>query len=147
MSDVVSDKEDILNHTDLEYEDVYIPEWDETIRIRELTGAERDKFEQEFIDAAQADTQVEFENDQGQSEVRSVHMENARARLVAKTAVDNDMNRLFDDSDIPQLAQISGRILDKLYDTAQRLSGITDEDIDELEENLNDSPNGDSGIA
>jgi len=40
----------ILEAQDLQHEEVYIPEWGGSVRVRTLTGAERDAFEQSIVD-------------------------------------------------------------------------------------------------
>lgn len=109
----------ILEAHDLPHEDVAVPEWGGTVRVRGLTGAERDAFEASVV------------GDRG----KTMNMRNLRARLVAITIVDEDGKRLFSDADVVALGSKSGAALDRLFSVAQRLSGITHGDIEALEKN------------
>jgi hypothetical protein len=117
----------ILEAQDLQHEEVYIPEWGGSVRVRTLTGAERDAFEQSIVDQRGKDTRM--------------NLRNIRAKLVALTVVDGDGKRLFSDADAKLLGQKSASALDKIFDVAQRLSGLRDEDVEELAKNSEDGLN------
>lgn len=112
-------RDDILQADDLEREQVHVPEWDLDVWVRGLTAAERDAYEAEVV-------QLDDAGD--------VHMDrqNARAKLVVKCTVDEDGQRVFEPGDVDLLGEKSGKAVDRLFDAAQRLSGITEEDLDEL---------------
>jgi len=114
----------ILEAQDLQHEEVYIPEWGGSVRVRTLTGAERDAFEQSIVDQRGKDTRM--------------NLRNIRAKLVALTVVDGDGKRLFSDADAKLLGQKSASALDKIFEVAQRLSGLRDEDVEELAKNSDD---------
>lgn len=111
-------REAILAADDLPYEDVPVPEWGGTVRIRTLSGTERDAFE--------AATVVTV----GQR--RDVNIRNIRARLVAAAAVDEQGKQLFSAADVKELGKKSGRALDRLFDVASKLSGMSARDVEEL---------------
>jgi len=70
----------------------------------------------------------------------------SRVRLVAMCLVDDNFNRIFVTKEqIEKLSQKSGKVMDFLYDVAQRVNGITESDIDDLEKNSVSAQNGDSG--
>jgi hypothetical protein len=70
----------------------------------------------------------------------------SRVRLVALCLVDDNFQRIFvTDKQIEALGQKSGAIMDKLYGVAQRVNGLSDEDIEDLEKNSVAVQNGDSG--
>ena len=89
--------------------------------MRGLTGKERDALEASMIE--------------GKGKKAEVNLVNLRAKLVARSIVDEDGKRVFEDEDIPALAQKSASALTRVYEVAQRLSGITQEDVDELTKN------------
>lgn len=124
-------KDEILQADDLPTEDVPVPEWGGTVRVRTLKGTERDKFEESITD---------FEADS-----RRIIAENLRAKLVAVSVVDESGKRLFDDNDVRRLGGKSARALDRVFSVAQRLSGITNEDVEELVKNSPAGQSGDSG--
>jgi len=114
-------KDKILSAEDLPFEDVEVQEWGGTVRLRTMTGLERDAFEQSVI---------MFEG-----KTRKMNMINIRAKLVAKTAVDESGNPLFAEGDIEKLGKKSAKALDKLFGIAQKLNGIGQDDIEALAKN------------
>lgn len=112
-------KDAILGADDLSHEDVDVPEWGGTVRIRALSGSERDRWEAAFL---------------GKDGKPSVDkgMANVRARLVIACAVDESDNQLFSHTDEKALGRKNAAALDRLFDAAQRLSGLSDEDVEEL---------------
>ena len=114
-------KSEILQAKDIQTEDVSVPEWGGIVLVRGLTGRERDSLEASMIE--------------GKGKNAQVNLINLRAKLVARSIVDEAGKRVFEDADIPALAQKSAMALTRVYDVAQRLSGITPEDVDELTKN------------
>lgn len=110
----------ILSADDLKYEDVPVPEWGGTVRVRELTGTERDKFESQFV------------GKDGTS-VRSEGIEGFRARLAVASLVDGDGKVLFRSAaETKRLGEKSAAALQRVCDVAISLSGIREDDIKEL---------------
>jgi hypothetical protein len=125
------DKAAILAQDDLAYEDIQIPEWGGAwVRVRTLNASERDRFE--------ASTVVR------NGKKTTVNLENIRARLCLLCLVDGDGNRLFDEGDTFPLGGKSAAALDRIFTVAQRLNGLTDADVQDLEKNLPAVQNGDS---
>lgn len=120
----------ILNAEDLVTEDVEVPEWGGTVRVRMMTGAERDAFE------------ASLAQQKGKS-VRT-NLANLRARLVAKTAVNAEGKRLFTDEQAGVLGQKSAAALDRVFEAARKLNGMTEKDVEELTE---DFPEEDGGAS
>ena len=115
-------RDDILGINDLPYEDVLIPEWgNRYVRVRALTGAERDAFEQSIVEQKGKSTKM--------------NLQNIRAKLVALTVVDEEGKRVFSDADAKLLGQKSALALNRVFEVAQKLSGLTPEDVDELTKN------------
>ena len=120
-------KEQITKADDIKYEMVPVPEWDGEVRVRTLSGKERDAFEDSITKSKGKDT--------------AVNMNNLRAKLCALAMVDEAGDRLFHDRDIGMLGNKSSKALDKIFDVAQRLSGIGSKDIEELVKNSDADPN------
>jgi hypothetical protein len=121
--------QDIFDVDDTLYENVEVPEWRRAdgspfvVRLRGLTGAERDSWE----------GTVTYFDSQGRQKVNTTDM---RARLIVRSAVDGDGKRLFGgDAVARQLSKKSAAGLQRLFEVAQRLSGLTREDIDEMTKN------------
>jgi len=127
-------REQILEAPDLPYEDVEVPEWGGIVRVRGLTGAERDQFEAAILER------------QGNGRFR-VRMTNIRARLVALACVDEQGRRLFSEQDVAALGQKSAVALQRVFEVAQRLSGLAPQDLEELAKNSRSAQRGASTSA
>lgn len=112
--------------TDIEYEYVDVPEWGGTARVRGLTGTERDSYEASLVQVVQTSGR------RGGGTTVLPKMENARARLVCMCLVDEEGNRLYADDQVGELAAKSGKALDRVFEVGSRLSGLSDEDMEEL---------------
>jgi hypothetical protein len=109
----------ILGADDLVYEDVEVPEWGGSIRIRTMTAAARDTYEASIMEVD------EFGN-------VSSKVDNMRAKLVARCAIDEDGKPLFSEAQIAELGQKSAKALQTCFNVAARLNAVTDSDIEEL---------------
>lgn len=122
----------ILGASDIQTETVDVPEWGGKVTIRGLTGRELDDYQNSLRKIVR--DQV-------------VMQPNSRAKLLVKSIVDDQGSRLFTDKDVDALARRSGRVLDRLWDVAARLSGITDEEQEEMEGNSDAASSGSSSSS
>ena len=129
-------REQIQKVHDAAIEDVPVPEWGGTVRLRGMSGVDRDAFEAASLLPAR-----------GKSQTREVNLQNIRARLVACCAIDEDGQPLFSEADVIWLGKKSGAALDRLADVAKRLSGLTAKDVDDLVKNYASGQSDDSGIV
>ena len=128
--------DDIVASQDKEYEDVDVPEWGGTVRIATMSGEDRDRWELSMMQA----------DDSSERGFKLNFDAYSRVRLVAMCLVDDNFNRIFVTKEqIEKLSQKSGKVMDFLYDVAQRVNGITESDIDDLEKNSVSAQNGASG--
>jgi hypothetical protein len=109
-------REQILAVQDCKIEEVDVPEWDGTVRVKALSGTERDQIEAMVL---------------GKSG-KGRNYENLRARMVALTVVNESGERIFETNDVTVLGSKNARALDRIFDVAQRLSGMTAKDVEEL---------------
>lgn len=123
-------REQILQAQDLRTEEVPVPEWGGSVLVRGMTGAERDAFEASIVEMHGKNSQV--------------NMANVRAKLAARTIVDEAGERLFTEKDIEALGKKNATALQRIFEVAQRLSGIGQSDIEELVKNSAGGPNGSS---
>lgn len=123
-------RDDILKAKDVKIEKLHIPGWGGDVYVKGMTGAERDKFESGII--------------QMRGKEQSLNLQNVRAKLCVLTICDADGNRLFTDGEVALLAEKSAVELQKIFAVAQRLSGISQEDVEELAEGLKENPFEDS---
>lgn len=110
-------KEAIIDKVDLPTEEVFIPEWDETVLVRGMTAGERDKY---------MDAHVKIEGTVGGQP--RVTIANNEAMLAAKCLVDENGKRLFSDADAKLLAEKSSMAIHRISQVAERLSGLSAED-------------------
>lgn len=122
----------ILSANDLETRRVPVPEWsadpanpDEVI-VRGLTATERDSYEMGFMDPAQ------LKHNRTQINAKAV----VRARLASLTIVDEAGVRLFNEGDVKALGKKSAAALDRVVAVAREVSGMTEDDEDELAESF-----------
>jgi hypothetical protein len=125
------DRDAILAAEDKPNEILEVPEWGGSVRIRTMSGEERDAFEEAMI--------------QGRGRNRRVNLHNIRANLTAQVLVDEEGARLFTQADIVLLGQKSARALDRIYDAASRLNGLSEKDVEDLAGNSEGDRNDDSG--
>ena len=116
----------ILAAQDLQTEDVEVPEWGGTVRVRSFTGRERDAFEASMV--------------RGEGRDRKVDLTNMRARLVGLTVIDETGQRLFTDEEVDLLGAKSGAALDRVFAVAQKLNGLSGADVEELSKNSSGVP-------
>lgn len=125
------DRNAILTAEDLPTEEVEIKEWGGSVLVRGLTGAQRDDFERRFLEW----------RDKNQATLGNI-----RATLAAWCIVNEKGERIFTtNADIKLLGEKSAQALDRVFEMAQRLSGLSDEDVEELAGNSPGAPNGASG--
>lgn len=106
----------ILAADDKKMVDYDVPEWGGAVKLRVMTGTERDRFEAEFV-----------------NNNKSVDM--VRAKLVAKCLCDESGARLFTEGEIPQLGEKSAAVLDRLFSECMKLNRFSKGDVDELAKN------------
>jgi len=111
-------KDQILKADDLPFKDVEVPEWGGTVRVRAMTGAERESFEAAIYDMS--------------GEKAKFLRQDFRAKLLCRTIVDEQNKRLFSESDIAALSAKSAKVLDRLMEVAQGLSGLSREETDKI---------------
>jgi hypothetical protein len=120
MSNIIT-RDQILGAQDIQTEEVKVPEWGGSVLVKGMTGAERDKFE--------------ASNMEGKGKKQKFNLENLRAKLVAKSVVDEKGDHLFQESDIPALGKKSASALERVFSVAMRINGISADDVEELTKN------------
>src|SRR5690606_11536223 len=115
-------RQEILSIRDIRTEIVFVPEWGGAVKIKAMTGKERDAWETALFQIDGKDVKM--------------NKENLRAKLVALTVVDEAGQRLFTEADVEALGSKSASALDRIYQASQKLSGLTPDDIKEMEKNL-----------
>lgn len=112
-------RDTILSATALPHEDVQLSDLGVTVRVRGMTAAELETYQEGCME--------------GRGRKRRFTGKDAHGKLVSLCCIDPETGmRIFSDADIQRLGQVRADILQRLFGIAARLSGIRDEDIDEL---------------
>lgn len=120
-------KSAILDASDLKHEDVHVPQWGGTVRVRTMNGIERDEFRAAI--ASEGDVPVgKFS-----------------AALLVATIVDESGARLFTAEDMAALQAKSASSLDAPAAVAMRLNGLGGNAVGEAEKNSESGQSVDSG--
>lgn len=89
-----------------------------TVIVQGMSGTQRDAWERSLL--------------VGRGARRDINTDNIRARLVVRCLINEDGTRLFEDADAKEVGEWRVDVLQRLFEVAQRLSGVSDGDIDEL---------------
>jgi hypothetical protein len=121
------DRSKLLQKEVLQIEKVELGE-DEFVYVRQMTGHERDTFEQSLIKEKKDSKGTITGYDRATSDFR--------AKLAVVTICDENGNLLLQPGDYPALsANMSAKTLEKIINTAQKLNSITEEDKENLVKN------------
>lgn len=124
-------RDSIKNVKDITEEVVDIPEWNGSIRVRSLTGKERDALEAYMLRDKKADDE-------------SINMENLRARMAIAACVDEQGAPVFAEADLHWLGGKNACALNRIFTVGMRLSGMSKEDVKDLTKNSNATQEEDS---
>lgn len=124
-------REEILAADDLPCEQVRIEGWGGTVRIRTLSGTERDGFEHLVQLARRGSNRVDLRG--------------LKVKLLILTVCGEDRKPLFAETDAPALNAKSSRVIEELFQQAMILNGMTKEAVDEMAGNSDSDRNDSSG--
>ena len=103
------------------------------IYVRQMTGHERDSFEQSML--------KKYRDNKGNVVSIEQVTEDFRAKLAVQTACDEKGELIFLPSDFPILSKnMSAKKLEKIINVAQRLNAITEEDKEGIIKNSEVGP-------
>lgn len=108
-------REAILAADDIPTDDVEVPEWGGTVRIRALSGTDRDRMEADIVGNG-----------------KKPKMDNLRAKVVAASVIDEEGHKMFAESDVVALGRKSAAALGRVFDAAASLAAIKPADVEEL---------------
>lgn len=98
------------------------------VRVGAMTARDRDNFEAALVVADGNKRKTDFTN--------------FRAKLVARTVIDDDGKRIFADEDADALGELEAADIQPIFEVAQRLNGFSQADVDELTKNSSAAPSG-----
>jgi hypothetical protein len=122
----------ILQADDLTREEVLVPEWGGTVHVRTMTGMEGESYEEACLAATQ----------DGRTDIKGM-----RVRLLLMTLCDEKGNCLFAAEDADVLSAKSAAALDRLFQVALRINGLTEEAVKEQEGNSSGDHGSNSGSS
>lgn len=119
---------------DTRWRDVPVPEWgeDAEVRVRALTGSERDRYEALSI--------VTGPNGSIQRRLPA----DARSQLLVMCLVDAEGERLYADRDVKALAKKDSVVISRLFEVAKDLSALGKESVEEKKGNSDAAQSGSS---
>lgn len=125
-------KDQILNVTDISFEVVDVPQWGGSVRLKGLTAAEYDQYQQGLFE--------------GDGDKRKINMTNARARMLALAIVDDSGAAIFTEEDVAALGKKASSPIEMLYRKALKLNG-DDADSESIEKNSKATTSNDSTLS
>ena len=131
-TDKILSRIEILDANDLQREKIEVPEWGGSVYVQTINGFERDAFESRCIAARKNG---------------SLDTKLLKAQLVILSLFDAEGKRIFSENDINDLNRKSSKVIDDLFTVAQRISGLSDDDVEELKGNSEAVPSGASGSS
>lgn len=120
----------ILGADDRRFEIVEVPEWGGHVRIRTLSGTERDQFESAIVQQTKMGTKVD--------------QSNIRARFACFVICDAQGDALFTHRQVMTLGRKNSKALDRIFEAGMEFNGMTQKEVDELTENLENGQSEDS---
>jgi len=120
-------KSAILGASDLKHEDVPVSQWGGSVRVRTMTGIERDEFRAAIASEG------------------GIPVGKFSAALLAATIVDESGVRLFTVDDMAALQAKSAAALDAPAVVAMRLNGLGGSAVEDAVKNSGSGQSGDSG--
>lgn len=140
-------REQIREVNDHQSEFVAVPEWspddpEAGLWVHGLSGKARDEFDMSMLEQRRGP--------KGKMQ-QQVNFKNLRSRLVSLTSYNDEdpavAKRIFTPEDIDWLGEKSSVALSRVYSVAQRLSGLSDEDVEVMTSMLGEAPSSDSGTV
>ena len=110
-------RDDILNANDLETIEVDVPEWGGSVNVLPMTGAVREQYEK-LCEANKSGGESGF-----------------RAMFISLSIVDDKGSLLFDKEDIKLLGEKSFKALNRVFEVATEINGMSPDSVEEAEKN------------
>lgn len=112
--------EEIGKASDQRFEDVEVPEWGGTVRIQSMSGTDRNSH--------QAESLILGPN----GRPKEVNLRGQYARILSRCIVDEQGRRLFvTDKQVAALGAKDASVLERLVKVAKRVSGLTEEAVED----------------
>lgn len=123
-------KQAILSINDCSRKEVFVPEWHGSVFLKSFNGHEREQFETCMIARRKKD---------------SFNLVDLRAELLTLTLCDENGELLFSKEDVSALSKKSGAVLDRLFEEAGAMNGLSIAGAEEIRKNSESEPTGEHG--
>lgn len=110
----------IFSATDRKHKTVNVPEWGGDVRIDVMSGADRDEFDAWLMDNRKGDT---------------FNTKKMKVFLLCMTVAGEDGKKLFTLADLDALNEKNGEVINKLFEVAQDINGMSQKSVERLEKN------------
>lgn len=114
---------------------IHVEQWGRDVTLRGLTSRERDMFEEQSMRRAS----LKAGNGSGKRAAEP-DLTNLRARMVARHIVEGGVRTFANDQGEKVLGDQPANVLEPLVAAAQRLSGFSTEDVEDLTKNYEATP-------
>ena len=111
-------REQILKPVEIPKQEIYIPEIGGTVWVKGMSAADRSRFEKEF------------QTSSGQSSKRKLSQ--IRERLVIACVCNEEGSPILTVKDVEALGKQSIQIIERIVNVAQKLCGMSSEDVEQL---------------
>lgn len=122
---VLLSRQQIIDVNDLNSEIVEVPEWGGSVKVIALNAKDAQAY---------AASLVKINNISGK--VEKLNMDSMMTKLLVKAIVDEHGEPLFNEDEVEILNKKNSKPIKRLFEAAQRLSGIGDDKQQEIKENL-----------
>lgn len=139
----ILDRSSILGKQDIPMQLVHVELWGGSVWVRGMDGDQRDRWERSIM---QRQSNGKQKWNTRQVRARAV----AQAVVIAPDGYDPEASNedpmtfplMFSDADVTTLTKKSAAALDLIFTVLSKLSGVSDEDMESLTENLDQEPSG-----
>ena len=114
-------KEQILGIRDIKIEELYIPEWEDTVYVKTMSAEERDKFEEAIFVR--------------EGNKRKADLVGLRTKMCAFVLCDEQGNRLFTEDEVQALSHKNANALTRIFEKAQEMSKMREGDLEDALKN------------
>lgn len=118
-------KDDILKSKDRKFEDVDVPEWGGKVRIAEMSGLARNRFEMSLI-RHEKGAPVFVDG------LAVQDLEGYDVKLLAACIVDENFDPVFT---VEELGKKNGKIISRLQEVATRINAVATDSLEESAKN------------
>ena len=106
-----------------------------------MSGNQRNEYERQVVKEVPAGNRMARRAGQTTTEIRR---DEIKARMVVWCVMDPHGQPMFTEADIPAINEKSAAAIEKIVEVASRLSGLDDDDVGNLAEEMAKNPSGGS---